>query len=141
MQCLSQVTSGTSISTHNNVSVIADHLEFPLSVAYNADVSDYKGTGYSTEFDYKYNRQYLPSPWEVYTDIQSAQRAYGTNIRFPAPGYKRTANGTSLNQFSYVDAKSNSYYRKVDAVNDTIIKDQQGGSLYMGLLAPGDRTA
>jgi len=128
-QFVSQVTSGTSISMHNNVSVITDHLEFPLSVAWNTDVSGYEGTGFGASFDHNYNRQYLPSPWETYTEIHSAQQAYGIYITLPASGYETTANGTSINQFSYVDAKSNSYYRNVDAVNDTITKDQQGGSL------------
>jgi hypothetical protein len=129
MQLVSQVTSGASISTHNGVPVIADVLEFPLSVVWNTDVSGYEGSGFSADFDKQYNRQYLPSPWETYTEINSTQRAYGTYISNPAPGYESTANGTSINQFSYVDAKLNSYYRNVDAVNNTITKDQQGGSL------------
>jgi hypothetical protein len=129
MQLVSQITSGASISTHNDVPVIADHLEFPLSVAWNTEVTGNEGFGFSANFDHKYNRQYLPSPWETYTDIQSAQRAYGTYINSPTPGSQSTANGTSINQFSYADAKSNSYYRNVDAVNNTITEDQQGGSL------------
>jgi hypothetical protein len=104
-------------------------MEFPLSIAFVTNVSDSKGSGFSADFDHKYNRQYLPSPWETYTDTHSAQRAYGTYITSPAQGYNKTVNGTSINEFSYVDAKLNSYYRTVDVIDNTITKDQQGGSL------------
>jgi hypothetical protein len=129
IQLVSQVTSGASISTHNDVPMIVDDLKFPLSVVWNTDVKGYEGSGFSVYFDHQCDRQYLLSPWEIYTEIYSAQQAYGTYIIDPAPGYTYTANGTSINQFSYVDAKSNSYYRNVDAVNNTITKDQHGGSL------------
>jgi hypothetical protein len=37
--------------------------------------------------------------------------------------------GSSYNNFTYADSEANSYYRLVDAKNNTITKDQQGGSL------------
>lgn len=118
-----------SLSTHNNIPVITDDVDFPLFIDYVVSVSDDKGSGFSADFDHGYNRRYLPSPWEIFTDIRSAQRAYGTYITSPNPGFNRTANGTSDNSFSYLDAKLNSYYRTIYSINNTITKDQQGGSL------------
>ncbi|KIM33130.1 hypothetical protein M408DRAFT_61343 [Serendipita vermifera MAFF 305830] len=126
---LTQNTRGISTSIHNNVPVITDSIDFPLSIDYVTSVSDEKGSGFSADFNHRYNRQYLPSPWEIRTDIHSAQRAWGTYITSPNQGFNRTANGTSENSFSYVDAKLNSYYRVVNSLNNTITKDQQGGSL------------
>ncbi|PVG04457.1 hypothetical protein CPB86DRAFT_748030 [Serendipita vermifera] len=125
---LSQISKGSSLSTHNSIAILKDNVEFPLSIDY-ANVVDQTGSGWTAAFDHQYNREYLPTPWEVFASIRSSQHGNGTYIRYPNEGYNRTANGTNLNDFSYTDAKLNTYYRSVDVTNNTIKKDRQGGSL------------
>ncbi|CCA78062.1 related to peptide-n4-(n-acetyl-beta-d-glucosaminyl) asparaginase amidase N [Serendipita indica DSM 11827] len=125
---VSQTTTGHSLSTHNLIPVLVDSLDFPLSIDFRT-VADEKGSGFRAIFDHKYNRQYLPSHWEVFTNIRSAQHANGTYITSPNPGFNRTANGTNINEFSYLDAKLNSYSRSVEVTNNTITRDKEGGSL------------
>jgi hypothetical protein len=43
--------------------------------------------------------------------------------------YSEVVIGTNNNNFSYWDDQSNSYYRQVDAADNKITKDKQGGTL------------
>ncbi|KAG8798185.1 hypothetical protein FRC17_007542, partial [Serendipita sp. 399] len=125
---VTQRTSGHSISTHNLLPVLIDNIDFPLFIDFES-VADETGSGWNTIFDHGYNRQLLSSPWEVFTDIRSSQYANGTYIRYPNAGFNRTANGTNLNEFHYVDGRLNTYSRSVDVTNNTITRDRQGGTL------------
>ncbi|KAG8866451.1 hypothetical protein FRC20_008497 [Serendipita sp. 405] len=125
---VTQRINGNSISTHNLLPVLLDNVDFPLSIDFEY-VADETGSGWVATFDQQYNRNYLPSPWEVSTTIRSSQHANGTYIRYPNNGFNRTANGTTFNEFHYVDGKLNSYSRLVDVTNNTVTKDRQGGTL------------
>jgi len=116
-QNLVQSSTGKSLSTHNNVPTVSDTFDFPVEI-------DFSGTSNGTIcfFDHSYNRDLLPSPLitgSTITERQLANGSFGTRI----------AIGSNNNTFSYSDLDGNTYTRNVNASNNTIVFDQQGGSL------------
>ena len=100
----------------------------------------------SAFFDHSYNRNLLPAPFILGTNIRERQLAG----KVPSPTNKSESyvcssssvggfftlsstgnfgNGTSNNSLSYVDTAGNTYSRNVNAALNVITFDQQSGSL------------
>jgi hypothetical protein len=125
-QNVAQISSGSVSSTHNGVSVLTDNFNYPLYIDMTALVANANETLYYTTFDHSYDRQLVPAPFILGSDINERQQTAGY-LTILTTGV--AANGTSNNTFSYVDTKGNTYIRDVDAAYDVITYDEQSGSL------------
>ena len=94
--------------------------------------------------DHSYNRDLLPLPIVVRSNIQERQLAskvfcyfhIGRALRFSFVGGTfvvtpngNTGNGTSNNTFAYSDQAGNTFNREVDAAFNVITRDQRSGTL------------
>ncbi|KAH9167302.1 hypothetical protein EDB89DRAFT_1910116 [Lactarius sanguifluus] len=95
-------------------------------------VSAYKSTvlGHGNfiwaQIDHAYDRELLPAPFVMGATITEHQVMSGTEA---STGYTFGTNGTSSNTFSYTDTEGNTYTRQVNASNEMITFDNQGGTL------------
>jgi len=78
-------------------------------------------------FDHSYNRDLLPSPLITGSTISERQLANGSLIMLP--NGSNTGTGSNNNTFSYSDLDGNTFTRQVNASNNSIIFDRQGGTL------------
>ncbi|KDQ19824.1 hypothetical protein BOTBODRAFT_27248 [Botryobasidium botryosum FD-172 SS1] len=127
-QHLEQSSKGTSSSTHNDVIVLQDQFDYPLSVNYYT-ISGNGNSGWSAQVDHSYTRTELPSPLLTTTTIGTTQNSNGTRIKH---NDVTTSTGTTSQVFQYSDAAGNTYTRDVSATNSQVTSDQQGGNLYHG---------
>ncbi|KAG1875293.1 hypothetical protein C8R48DRAFT_831164 [Suillus tomentosus] len=111
----------------HGVSVLTDNFDYPLYINFSALVDNDTVTSYYTTFDHSYNRQLVPAPFILGSDIIERQQTAGY-LTLLTTGLV-TANGTSDNTFSYIDTKGNTYARDVNAAYDVITYDEQSGSL------------
>ncbi|KAL4067629.1 peptide N-acetyl-beta-D-glucosaminyl asparaginase amidase A-domain-containing protein [Scleroderma citrinum] len=132
-QNIAQVSSGSVKSTHNGVPVVVDNFEYPLFI--NLTYLDVDSTfmSFLTSFDLSYNRQLLPAPFILGSDITEHQLATGF---FAISSAGNTGSGDNNNTFSYVDSQQNTYNRVVDAVLNKVVYDQQSGTLASGSYNP-----
>ncbi|KAJ7452408.1 peptide N-acetyl-beta-D-glucosaminyl asparaginase amidase A-domain-containing protein [Mycena galericulata] len=124
VQNLFQSSSGTVLSTHNNVPAVVDTFAYPITINFTS--LNAAGTTFSTVFDHSYDRVLLPSPFILGSTIQERQVAGGFFITAPTGN---TGNGTSNNTFSYVDLEGNTFNQRVDAAFNNITLDVVSGSL------------
>jgi hypothetical protein len=71
-----------------------------------------------------FNRSYLPNTLTPSYQIHTQRLSTGTWLANGAH-----ANGTAVQDFTYSDAKLNTYERHVEARNSTIISDKEGGTI------------
>ncbi|KAI9432688.1 peptide N-acetyl-beta-D-glucosaminyl asparaginase amidase A-domain-containing protein [Lactarius indigo] len=121
-QSLFQITSGETLSTHNGELVVQDTFTYPLLIDYTL-TSESDGVLQWAQVNHSYDRQLLPAPFIVGTTIVEQQVTGGTVVDHF--GF----NGTSSNTFNYVDTEGNTYTRQVNASNNAITFDNQGGNL------------
>jgi hypothetical protein len=124
IQNVLQTSSGTMLSTHNGVPVVVDDFSYPLGI--NITEFDPSGDSFEATFDHSYNRDLLPLPIIVQSQILERQTATGFFLISPNGN---TGNGTNSNVFSYVDQAGNTFFRTVDAVLNNITLDKQSGTL------------
>jgi len=103
---------------------VQDTFDFPMEIDLT-ELSD--GSGFVALFDHSYNRFLLLSPLVTGSTIAERQIANGSLITLP--NGTRTGDGSNNNTFNYSDLDGNTFTRKVNAFNNSIILDQQGGSL------------
>lgn len=142
---VARTSSGTSVSTQNELTKTIDQFSYPLYVDFTAfdpgfnscksksshcpfydNPSSFTG---QTAFDHSYQRLFSPSPFVSTSNIRSHQTARGYLVRTPNG---TTGNGTNENQFRYHDAEGNTYWRRVNAAHNNIVHDREGGSLANG---------
>jgi len=123
IQNVHQTASGTMSSTHNGANVVFDNFAFPLGIDLT---SSNDGNIFQAVIDHSYNRDLLPLPIVVRSNIQEHQLASGIIVLSPNGN---TGNGTSNNTFAYSDQAGNTFNRVVDAAFDIITRDQQSGTL------------
>ncbi|KAJ7046786.1 peptide N-acetyl-beta-D-glucosaminyl asparaginase amidase A-domain-containing protein [Mycena alexandri] len=124
VQNLFQSSSGSVLSTHNNVPAVVDTFSYPITINFTS--LNTAGSFFSTVFDHSYDRVLLPSPFILGSTIKERQLAGGF---FMEASTGNTGNGTSNNTFSYVDTAGNTFNRRVDAAFNNITLDEQSGSL------------
>lgn len=127
VQRIAQTSSGTSMSTHDGLMKTIDQFSYPLYVNFTAFDPLY--TSWQTNFDHSFERLLTPSPFVLSSNIHSRQTAFGHMLRTPAGSI---GDGGSENQFSYNDIKGNTYWRKVNAKENIITHDEEGGTLADG---------
>ncbi|KAH9030851.1 peptide N-acetyl-beta-D-glucosaminyl asparaginase amidase A-domain-containing protein [Lactarius deliciosus] len=106
-----QIASGETLSTHNGKTALQDTFTYPLIIDYAS--GDETGTGVWAQFNYTYDRQLRPAPFIMGTTIVENQ----------------VVTGTSNNRFYYTDTEGNTYTRQVNASNNVITFDKEGGTL------------
>ncbi|GJJ12407.1 hypothetical protein Clacol_006649 [Clathrus columnatus] len=123
VQNLIQSSQGTSSSTHNGVTMVQDIFNFPVTI-------DLSGNATTTlcSFDHSYIRNLIPHPFMPGSTINERQLADASIIELP-DGELAGGDSSNNNTFSYVDVKGNTFTRKVNASNNVILLDQQGGTL------------
>ncbi|KAH9062603.1 peptide N-acetyl-beta-D-glucosaminyl asparaginase amidase A-domain-containing protein [Lactarius deliciosus] len=115
-QQIFQISSGETLSTHNDERALQDTFTYPLLFGFT---SGRKLTTRTTACS-----SLRRSPWAP--PSPEHQAAAGTE---QITGYNFGTNGTSSNTFSYTDTEGNTYTRQVNASNDVITFDNQGGTL------------
>jgi len=130
-QNLFQSSSGSVLSTHNNIPAVVDTFSYPITINFTS--LNNAGSSFSTVFDHSYDRVLLPSPFILGSTIRERQVAGGF---FTVASTGNTGNGTSNNTFSYVDLAGNTFNRRVDAAFNNITLDEQSGSLNQGPKTP-----
>lgn len=123
VQNLVQSSRGTSSSTHNGVTVVQDIFDFPVTI----DLTGNDTTTLCT-FDHSYIRNLIPNPIMTGSTINERQLASGSIIEL-ANGDLVGGDSSNNNTFSYVDLDGNTFTRSVNASNNVILLDQQGGTL------------
>ncbi|KAJ7109380.1 peptide N-acetyl-beta-D-glucosaminyl asparaginase amidase A-domain-containing protein [Mycena epipterygia] len=124
VQNLFQSSSGTVLSTHNNIPAVVDTFSYPITINFTS--LNAAGSIFTTLFDHSYDRVLLPSPFILGSTINERQVAGGI---FVEASTGNTGNGTSNNTFSYIDLAGNTFNRRVDAAFNNITLDEQSGSL------------
>ncbi|KAJ7632622.1 peptide N-acetyl-beta-D-glucosaminyl asparaginase amidase A-domain-containing protein [Roridomyces roridus] len=124
IQNVFQSSSGSILSTHNNVPVVKDTFSFPITI--NITAFNVQQTNFATTFDHSYNRDLLPSPLILGSTINERQISGGF---FQEASTGNTGNGTSNNTFSYVDPAGNTFNRQVNAAFNNITLDIVSGTL------------
>ncbi|KAJ7918128.1 peptide N-acetyl-beta-D-glucosaminyl asparaginase amidase A-domain-containing protein [Mycena leptocephala] len=130
VQDLFQSSSGSVLSTHNNIPAVVDTFSYPITI--NFTLLNDAGTFFSALVDHSYNRVLLPSPFILGSTIKERQVAGGFFTLAPTGNF---GNGTSNNThvfipaFSYIDGAGNTFNRRVDAAFNNITLDEQSGSL------------
>ncbi|KAF7342117.1 Peptide-N4-(N-acetyl-beta-glucosaminyl)asparagine amidase A [Mycena venus] len=119
-----QLSSGSVLSTHNNVPALVDTFSYPITI--NLTLLNDAGTFFSAVVDHSYDRTLHPSPFILGSTIKERQVAGGFFTISPTGN---TGNGTNNNTFSYVDTVGNTFNRRVDAAFNNITLDEQSGSL------------
>ncbi|CAE6530645.1 unnamed protein product [Rhizoctonia solani] len=126
-QVVDQVSSGKSISTHNGIPVITDDYSYPLYIDFWL-VTENNASGWNTILDHSFDRKYLPNTLTPYNEIKTKRLSTGSFLTAPN-GTRVVANGTAVQDFSYWDAKLNTYQRHVEARNSNVTSDKQSGTL------------
>ncbi|KAH9003645.1 peptide N-acetyl-beta-D-glucosaminyl asparaginase amidase A-domain-containing protein, partial [Lactarius hatsudake] len=122
-QQIFQISSGETLSIHNDETALQDTFTYPLLFGFATP----EGTdALWAQIDHSHDRVLLPAPFIMGTTITEHQAAAGTE---QITGYNFGTNGTSSNTFSYTDTEGNTYTRRVNASNDAITFDNQGGTL------------
>ncbi|KAJ7172470.1 peptide N-acetyl-beta-D-glucosaminyl asparaginase amidase A-domain-containing protein [Mycena filopes] len=124
VQNLFQSSSGSVLSTHNNVPTVVDTFSYPITINFTS--LNNAGTSFSTTFDHSYDRHLVPAEFILGSQIKERQVAGGF---FTIASTGNTGNGTNNNTFSYVDTENNSFFRQVNAAFNNITLDKQSGSL------------
>ncbi|KAG6897579.1 hypothetical protein C0992_000167 [Termitomyces sp. T32_za158] len=126
IQNVIQTASGMSSSSHNDVPTVVDTFSYPLDI--NVTFLDPSGnrSPVVASFDHSYDRDLLPFPAVLRSNITERQVALAF---FNISPTGNTGNGTNTNSFAYVDSAGNTYQRKVQAVLNNITFDVQSGSL------------
>lgn len=155
-----QTATGGSSSTHNGVISVVDTFAYPLNInltlltpsgnnCMSTPVLTSAGSlltvsSVTASFDHSYNRDLLPSPLIVRSNIQERQLASEFRVQlvtlyrsltFLKAGFFQLAptgnsgNGTNSNILIYADAAGNTYRREVNAVLNNITFDKESGSL------------
>ncbi|KAF8636717.1 hypothetical protein AX17_003520 [Amanita inopinata Kibby_2008] len=119
-----QSATGLALSSHNNAPTVMDQFSYPLNINFTALTPD--GRTFEASFDHSYDRNLLPAPFILKSDIRERQLATGF---FQISSNGNFGNGTSNNVFSYRDAGGNTYTRTVNAALNNITLDEQGGTL------------
>ncbi|KAJ6596897.1 peptide N-acetyl-beta-D-glucosaminyl asparaginase amidase A-domain-containing protein [Mycena vulgaris] len=149
VQNVFQSSSGTVLSTHNQIPAVVDTFEYPIVINFTS--LNAAGTVFSTVFDHSYDRVLLPSPFILGSTIKERQVAGGF---FMTASTGNSGNGTSNNthvletchaikahtrvpRFSYIDLHGNTFNRRVDAAFNNITLDEQSGSLSKPLKKAG----
>ncbi|KAH9158651.1 hypothetical protein EDB89DRAFT_2060762, partial [Lactarius sanguifluus] len=118
-----QISSGETLSTHNGERAMQDTFTYPFLFGFATP----EGTDdLWAQTDHSYDRVLHPAPFIMGTTITGHQAAAGTE---QITGYNFGTNGTSSNTFDYTDTEGNTYTRQVNASNDAITFDNQGGTL------------
>ncbi|KDQ19860.1 hypothetical protein BOTBODRAFT_27282 [Botryobasidium botryosum FD-172 SS1] len=128
-QHVEQSSKGTSSSTHNDVIVLQDQFDYPLSISYYLISGDGNSGSAGAQVRHSYTRTELPSPLLTATTIGTTQNSNGTQITH---NDVTTSTETTSQVFRYSDAAGNTYTRDVSATNSHVTSDQQGGNLYHG---------
>ncbi|TEB31308.1 hypothetical protein FA13DRAFT_1629312 [Coprinellus micaceus] len=123
-QIVQQSAKGNVTSRHNGVPVIVDKFSFPITVNYTILSAD--GRSWKTDFDHSYDRDLLPNPFTLRSEIKTRQIASGYYTRSTPYNF---GNGTNNNTFDYRDYAGNTYRRKVNAAYNNITLDIIEGSL------------
>jgi len=131
VQNLFQSSSGSVLSTHNNIPAVVDTFSYPITINFTS--LNNAGSSFSTVFDHSYDRVLLPSPFILGSTIRERQVSGGF---FTVASTGNTGNGTSNNTFSYIDLAGNTFNRRVDAAFNNITLDEQSGSLSQGQKTP-----
>ncbi|KAH9008587.1 peptide N-acetyl-beta-D-glucosaminyl asparaginase amidase A-domain-containing protein [Lactarius deliciosus] len=118
-----QLTSGETLSTHNDETALQDTFTYLLLVDSAAPST---GALWS-QIDQTYDRELYPAPFIMGTTIVEHQVAAGTVNTIETN--KFGSNGTSSNTFNYMDTEGNTYTRQVNASSNAITVDSQGGTL------------
>ncbi|KAF8759951.1 Peptide N-acetyl-beta-D-glucosaminyl asparaginase amidase A [Rhizoctonia solani] len=126
-QIVDQVSSGKSISTHNGIPIISDDYNYPLNIDFLL-VAENNASGWNTILDHSFNRKYLPNTLTPLNEIKTRRLSTGSFLTAPN-GTRVVANGTAIQDFSYRDAKLNTYQRHVEARNSDVTSDSQNGTL------------
>ncbi|KAH9177897.1 peptide N-acetyl-beta-D-glucosaminyl asparaginase amidase A-domain-containing protein [Lactarius sanguifluus] len=118
-----QIASGETVSTHNGERAMQDTFTYPFLIGFATP----EGTNVIwAQIDHAYDRELLPAPFIMGTTITERQAASGTEA---STGYTFGTNGTSSNTFDYTNTEGNTYTRQVNASNDVVTFDNQGGTL------------
>ncbi|CAE6523490.1 unnamed protein product [Rhizoctonia solani] len=126
-QVVNQVSSGKSVSTHNGIPIISDEYSYPLEIDFWL-VTENNASGWNTILEHGFDRKYLPNTLAPFSEIQTKRLSTGSFLTAPN-GTRVVANGTAVQDFSYWDAKLNTYTRHVEARNSNVTSDKQGGTL------------
>ncbi|CAE6412849.1 unnamed protein product [Rhizoctonia solani] len=126
-QVVNQVSSGKSVSTHNGIPVISDDYSYPLEIDFLL-VTENNASGWNTILEHSFDRKYLPSTLVSLNEIHTKRLSTGSFLTAPN-GTRVVANGTAVQDFSYWDAKLNTYKRHVEAYNSNVTSDNQSGTL------------
>ncbi|THH10207.1 hypothetical protein EW145_g1493 [Phellinidium pouzarii] len=124
VQNVFQIASGSLTSTHNGVTATKDDYSFPFTINFTVLTPD--GSQFSALFDHSYDRTILPAPFLLGSTINEHQLASGF---FQEASTGNTGNGTSANTLAYTDTEGNTFDREVNATNNVITTDHEGGSL------------
>ncbi|KAF9005653.1 peptide N-acetyl-beta-D-glucosaminyl asparaginase amidase A-domain-containing protein [Cyathus striatus] len=103
---------------------LVDTFSYPLNI--NLTILTQDGSSFEATFDHSYDRDLLPFPLTLRSNIQERQLAGGFFVTAPTGN---TGNGTNNNIFSYSDSQGNTFNRQVNAALNNITLDQQGGTL------------
>jgi hypothetical protein len=82
----------------------------------------------NTILEHSFDRKYLPSTLVSFNEIHTKRLSTGSFLTAPN-GTRVVANGTAVQDFSYWDAKLNTYKRHVEAYNSNVTSDNQSGTL------------
>ncbi|KAH6918582.1 peptide N-acetyl-beta-D-glucosaminyl asparaginase amidase A-domain-containing protein [Coprinopsis sp. MPI-PUGE-AT-0042] len=127
---VSQSTTGRVTSTHNGVQTVLDSFNYPLALKFTVSNG---GSGRKLEVDHAYERDLLPMPVITRSKTFNHQVANGL---YTIASTGNFGNGTNSNEFSYSDARGNTYRRKVDAAFNNITLDVESGTLASNRPAP-----
>ncbi|KDN51016.1 hypothetical protein RSAG8_00645, partial [Rhizoctonia solani AG-8 WAC10335] len=116
-----------SSSIHNGIPVITDDYSYPLDIDFWL-VTENNASGWNTILDHGFDRKYLPNTLTPYNEIHTKRLSTGSFLTAPN-GTRVVANGTAVQDFTYWDAKLNTYQRHVEARNSNVTSDKQSGTL------------
>lgn len=134
-QVVHQTSTGKSVSTHNGIPVISDEYSYPLDIDF-LSVTENNASGWNTVLDHGFHRKYLPNTLTPASEIQTKRLSAGSFLTAPN-GTRVVANGTAVQDFTYVDTKLNTYQRHVEARNSNVTSDKQSGTLTWSWTWPG----
>ncbi|KAF8607907.1 hypothetical protein BDV93DRAFT_435058 [Ceratobasidium sp. AG-I] len=134
-QIVHQTSTGKSISTHNGLPAISDIYSYPLDIDFLL-VTENNASGWNTILNHAFDRAYLPNTLTPASTILTKRLSTGSFLTAPN-GTRVVANGTAVQDFSYIDTKLNTYTRHVEARNSNVTADTQGGTLTWDWRWPG----
>ncbi|KAG8768307.1 hypothetical protein FRC12_005655 [Ceratobasidium sp. 428] len=134
-QVVHQTSTGTSVSTHNGATVISDIYSYPLDIDFWL-VTENNASGWNTILNHGFDRTYLPNTLLPKSTISTKRLSTGSFLTAPN-GTRTVANGTAIQDFSYTDARLNTYKRHVESRNSNVTSDVQSGTLTWDWRWPG----